>query len=467
MPSALRRQRNTLDIWPGFVDALSALLIIIIFLLLVFTLAQFFLSEVLSGRDRALEQLNRQIAELANTLSLERTTNLNLREQVSALAAGLQASNIARKRLSSQLAELLPQKDALESMLEDTTRKRNSLQNKLVDAVTLSKKHADELEQALKTIDADKEKIKAQLGEIAQLNRDIHVLRGVRASLEKKTTKLATKLTARDEALAALRDRSKELQDKLSSSAERTALAQKEIKNKELSIRELGVQARRIGDDLTEEQQANAAARKQIQLLNQQLAAIRQKLVLLNTALEASQTKSKAQNIKIVSLGKRLNEALASKVAELAMYRSEFFGRLRKALGKRHEVRIVGDRFVFQSEVLFSSGSAELNVGGRNRITRLAQTLNEISNRIPGNLNWVLRVDGHTDRIPIQTVKFPSNWELSAARAISVVRELVADGIPANRLVAAGFGEFQPLDPRDDEIAHRRNRRIEFKLTQR
>ena len=234
-----------------------------------------------------------------------------------------------------------------------------------------------------------------------------------------------------------------------------------------MSIRELGAQARRIGDDLTEEQQANAAARKQIQLLNQQLAAIRQKLVLLNTALEASQTKSKSQNIKIVSLGKRLNEALASKVAELAMYRSEFFGRLRKALGKRHEVRIVGDRFVFQSEVLFSSGSAELNVGGRNRITQLAQTLDEISNRIPRNLNWVLRVDGHTDRIPIQTVKFPSNWELSAARAISVVRELIADGIPANRLVAAGFGEFQPLDPRDDEIAHRRNRRIEFKLTQR
>jgi chemotaxis protein MotB len=159
--------------------------------------------------------------------------------------------------------------------------------------------------------------------------------------------------------------------------------------------------------------------------------------------------------------------ALASKVQELARYRSEFFGRLREVLGKRKDVRIVGDRFVFQSEVLFETGSAELGGAGQQQLGQLARALTEIAARIPKDLPWVLRVDGHTDRIPIHTPEFRSNWELSTARAISVVRFLIDQGIPADHLAATGFGEHQPLDPGLSEAALRRNRRIELKLTQR
>lgn len=439
MPGAIRRQRQAFDIWPGFVDALSALLIIIIFLLMVFTLAQFFLGEILSGRNQALERLNRQVAELSEMLSLERSTNAGLREDVARLTTDLQASTAAREQLAGQLAELLPQRDALQA----------------------------ELDAARETISADRETIKTQLAEIAQINRDIKALQDVRAELEKKVSELAATIAERDRSLTALRDRSKELEAKLASEQERTALAQKEIEKKDLAIRELSAQAERIGDDLTAEQQASREARERVEALNRQLAALRQQLARLNAALEASEAKAAAQNVQIVSLGKRLNEALASKVEELARYRSEFFGRLRAALGNRSGIRVVGDRFVFQSEVLFPSGSANLNPGGRDQIAKLASTLSNIAARIPDDLNWVLRVDGHTDRRPIRTAQFPSNWELSSARAIAVVKALIARGVPAQRLVAAGFGQFQPLDTRRDEVAYRRNRRIEFKLTQR
>jgi chemotaxis protein MotB len=467
MPGSMRRQRPALDIWPGFVDALSALLIIIIFLLMVFTLAQFFLSEMLSGRNQALERLNRQVAELGEMLSLERASNTQLRDQVSQLSGDLQAATATRERLSSQLAELLPRTDALESMLATANAERDALQGGLDEALAAAGRSAAELEEAKKTVTADRAKIEAQLGEIARLNRDVNALRQLRADLEKKVTDLAAAVKARDDSLTAIRDRSKELEARLSTEQERTALAQKDIEKKDLSLRELGEQARRVGEDLTKEQHASAEARKQVEALNRQLLALRRQLARLNAALGASEAKAAVQNIQITSLGKRLNQALASKVAELARYRSEFFGRLREALGNRQGIRIVGDRFVFQSEVLFPSASSDLNPGGKEQIAQLARTLVEISQRIPDDLNWVLRVDGHTDRIPIRNAKFPSNWELSSARAIAVVKQLLEFGVPANRLVAAGFGEFQPLDPRSDEVAFRRNRRIEFKLTQR
>ena len=174
-----------------------------------------------------------------------------------------------------------------------------------------------------------------------------------------------------------------------------------------------------------------------------------------------------AQEARLGDLERRLKTALAHDVEELSGYRSEFFGRLRQALGGRKDVRMVGDRFVFQSEVLFASGKASLDPRGQSALTQLARTLNEVARKIPADLNWILRVDGHTDRLSIRTDHWQSNWELSTARALSVVRFLIEEGIPPRRLAAAGFGKFQPLDPRDDEIAYRRNRRIEFKLTQR
>jgi chemotaxis protein MotB len=218
---------------------------------------------------------------------------------------------------------------------------------------------------------------------------------------------------------------------------------------------------------LLAERELSESARAQVALLNQQMKALREQLAGLAKALDASELLAAEQKVQIASLGSRLNAALATKVQELSRYRSEFFGRLREILGNQPGIRIVGDRFVFQSEVLFETASAELEEGGKTQLGQLAQTLKELSARIPTDIDWVLRVDGHTDRRPISTPKFPSNWELSTARAISVVQFLIEQGLPPGRLAATGFGEFQPLEAKDDEIAYRRNRRIEFKLTER
>ena len=244
-------------------------------------------------------------------------------------------------------------------------------------------------------------------------------------------------------------------------------LAQKEVEKRDIRLAELLQRAETAEQSFSEERTLSENAQRQVSLLSEQLSEIRRQLAALNEALEASESKNVAKNIQIVNLGKRLNAALATRVQELARYRSEFFGRLREVLGNRSDIRIVGDRFVFQSEVLFASADAELNPAGSDQLGQLAATLRQISADIPDELDWVLRVDGHTDVRPIRTTQFPSNWELSSARATSVVKFLIEKGIPPHRLVAAGFGQYQPLDAGDDEIAYRRNRRIEFKLTQR
>ncbi len=207
-------------------------------------------------------------------------------------------------------------------------------------------------------------------------------------------------------------------------------------------------------------------SRARVALLNQQIAALREQLARLSAALALEEDKVEEQKTKIAELGQRLNVALARKVQELNRYRSEFFGRLREALGDHPDIRIVGDRFVFPSELLFPTASATLMPAGRHQLTRLAETLKTVTSKIPSDIDWILRVDGHTDRRPIQTARFPSNWELSTARALSVVNYLVAQGISPVRLAATGFGEFRPLDDRISEDAYKRNRRIEIKLTQ-
>ncbi len=218
---------------------------------------------------------------------------------------------------------------------------------------------------------------------------------------------------------------------------------------------------------LDKERQVSAEALSQVEILNQQLAALRRQLAALNAMLEAAEAKDRESQTQIADLGKRLNSALAQKVQELARFRSEFFGRLRQILSQRSDIRVVGDRFVFQSEVLFPKGSAEINPEGIQEMQKLAIALRELEQEIPADLAWVLRVDGHTDIDPIATSSFRSNWDLSAARSIAVVNFLVGNGVSPQHLVAAGFGEFQPLDSADTEDAKSRNRRIELKLTER
>jgi chemotaxis protein MotB len=336
-----RRLRAGIDYWPGFVDALSTMLLAFVFLITVFMVAQYFLSRDVSGKDAALAKLNRQIEQLTSLLSLEKT------------ASGRAADNLAG--LAATLA---------------TTRDANA--------------------------------------------------------------KLQSDLAAAGNVAAGVGTRASEAEGRLDS-----------------------------------EKQISARALAQVEVLNQQIAALRRQLSAIEDALSASETRDKDSQTKIADLGQRLNLALAQKVQELARYRSDFFGRLRAILGDRPGVRTVGDRFVFQSEVLFDTGAATLNPSGRAELDQLADATHDLEREIPPDLAWVIRIDGHTDKRPIQSPQFKSNWDLSAARAIAVVQYLISKGIDPAHLAATGFGEFQPLESGDSDDAYRRNRRIEIKLTER
>lgn len=420
-----RSIRPASEPWPGYVDVLSTLLLVIVFLLVVFAIAQFVLSQVLSGRDEALARLNQQVAELAEMLALEQRTTTELRANLAELSASLQQATSARDELALKIDALTRRAEGAES---DARRSEGEL--------------------------------KVQLAEVERLKRDIEALRKVKESLEADVAAKAGEITQ-------LRDRSKELEARLATEAERTALAQKELEAREIRLSELQALYLSKEEEVEGQKRLTTEAQAQVALLNQQILALRQQLARLEAALEVAETKDKEAQAQIADLGRRLNLALAQKVEELSRYRSEFFGRLREVLGNRRDVTIVGDRFVFQSEVLFDQGSAELSDGAKEQLRKLAQTLLEIAGRIPEDVPWILRVDGHTDVIPIRTAQFPSNWELSVARALAVTRFLVEQGVPPNRLAATGFGEYQPLDQARDEIALRRNRRIELRLTDR
>jgi chemotaxis protein MotB len=310
-----RRQKGvTLDVWPGFVDALATLLIVMIFALMIFVVAQIHLSDALQGSKRGLSSLAAKLQEISNLLQVEQKKNADLTAsfgQLQTLKAQMEADFSAKLAASNQ-----------------------------------------------QTLDAN----------------------------------------------------------------------------------------------------------TQLALITQQVAELNQKLQALNAALQAVEGTSAQQKLTIEDLDKKLTAALAQKVEDLEKYRSEFFGKLKELLANRSDVRVVGDRFVFQSEVLFPSASATLEKEGEEKLKQLAQTLKDIAAKMPKDLKWVLRVDGHTDNRPIHTDKFESNWELSSARAISVIKFLIKEGIPAQHLAAAGFGEFHPLEKGANEA---RNRRIELKLDQR
>ena len=427
-----RRQRANLDIWPGFVDALASLLMVIIFLLMIFVVSQFYLNEEIIGRDKALDRLQNRVSELADMLALERESSAEIRTNLSNVTEQLRASLQRQDALESQIFQLRGENASLASELDAVNNNNRDLLSRLavkndetaavqkdlndartrLEALESEREQVSkELEDAYKIIDADKEKIQAQLSDLAKLEREV-------------------------EALISLRD---ELQGRLANEALKLDDKQKDL----------------------------VASRAETALLNDQIQALNDQIAELNKLLEISEARDAAQQSQIVDLGKRLNVALAGKVQELARYRSEFFGKLREILGNRSDIRIVGDRFVFQSEVLFEQGQAELGPAGQVQLISFADTLKEIAARIPSDIDWVLQVNGHTDKIPIRTAQFPSNWELSTARAISVVKFLESRGIDPNRMSAAGFAQYQPLDTGNTDEALRRNRRIEMKFTNR
>ena len=336
-----RRPQRTIDYWPGFVDALSTMLLVITFLLSVFMLSQFFMSRDVSSKDTALSRLNRQIEELTSLLALERAGKSDTQSSLASLQATLESADKEKATLQNQLQQTVSSASASGSAADEAARKADA--------------QADVIGRALARVD----------------------------------------------------------------------------------------------------------------VLNQQIAALRQQLAAIQQALNASESRDKDAQVKIADLGSRLNVALAQKVQELNRYRSDFFGRLREILGQRPGIRVVGDRFVFESSVLFDTGQAAVKPDADPELDKLAAAVRDLEREIPPEIPWVMRVDGHTDRRPIVSPQFKSNWDLSATRAIAVVQYLVAKGVDPQRLVAAGFGEFQPIDPGTTEDAMSRNRRIELKLTER
>lgn len=341
MAARARRVMARTEYWPSFVDVLTNLLLVFVFLLSIFALVQFLLSQEISGKDTVLNRLNAQIAELTQMLALEKASKSELSDNLATMQASLTAAEAERDRL------------------------RGLLDNQSNAAASAG-------------------------DQVAVLTKDLD--------------------------------------------------SQKQVSQRALS---------------------------QVELLNQQIAALRRQIAALEDALNASETRDKESQTKIADLGRRLNVALAQRVQELSRYRSDFFGRLREILGDRPDIRIVGDRFVFQSEVLFATGSDEISPAGADELSKVADAMKQLIGEIPKDIDWVLQVDGHTDKRPITGGRFKSNWELSSARAISVVQYFISQGIPPQRLVAAGYGEFQPLEDADTPEAYAKNRRIELKLTTR
>lgn len=340
MFTGLRRSKRTVNVWPGYVDALSALLMVVIFVLLIFTLAQFLLRQVVSDQEFALDLLRNRLAEVSTALGISDQRADALNEQV--------------VLFSEQLGAVSAQRDSLADASD-----RDQLRIQALDALVASQQVAIERE---------------------------------------------------------------------------TRLSQE--------------------------------ARDEVALLNLQIAALRSQLQEVAGALSSAEQDKAEQAEEIVNLGQRLNLALAREVNELARYRSEFFGTVKAALGDNPDVRVAGDRFVFQSELLFESGEADLNPAGQAQLSQLAETLLEVAKTIPGEVDWILRIDGHTDPEPLREGhRYASNWELSTARALSVVEFLASRGLPPARMAAAGFGEHRPAVAGEDAAANRRNRRIEIKLT--
>ena len=407
MATLARRARRTTDIWPGFVDALATLLIIIIFVLMVFVLGQFFLGQALSGRDAALERLTAQVNELGEMLALEQQANADLSLNVTRLSDQLRAATLEL----DEMAVLRMENRNLQGQV-------SALQAQAADDEEEISRIREALEAAAAAAEEDRARITEQRNQLALLQQHIRALEVLKADLEEEIARLGDAVVDRERQIA-------------------------------------------------EERRLSVEARAQAALMSEQLETLRQELARLAEALDASDALSEQQRVQIADLGRRMNRALAGRVQDLQRYRSEFFGRLRDILGTRPGIQVVGDRFVFQSEVLFASGSAELGPEGQRQLAQLARTLTDISREIPEEVDWILRVDGHTDDVPISTALFPSNWELSIARALSVVRYLSSQGIAPERLAAAGFGEYQPIDPARTAQARARNRRIELKFDQR
>lgn len=535
----LRRRDGNHMIWPGFVDAVTTLLMVMMFVLTIFTVMQTVLRDTITTQSNELDELNGQIAQLADALGLERSKVADLQGQVGSLSSSLAAAQAEGARqadiivqltgqlaarqadleaaqgkiasFEAQVATLLAERDSARGQVADLTANVDDLkkaQEKLISdqeamqlALAKARDEVDAQEEAARLAAARREALEALLAE----------MRSRADTAEAKVAEAQTRLTEEEAArladaaaLDALREKLKSSEDELTAM---TLALEEQRKRAEETLTLLaaaqtdaakaveGQDAKEVAlaaaeRALSEEQQKSVEAARKVTLLNEQISALRSQLASLQAVLDASAAKDEAAQVQLQNLGTQLNAALAqvaseqkrraeleeaerlrlqAENADLAKFRSEFFGQLSQLLAGREGVRVVGDRFVFSSEVLFNPGSADLAPEGQAQIASVVSILDEIKDQIPPGIDWIIRVDGHTDNIPLSgTGEFVDNWELSQARALSVVRYMqITLGFPPDRLAATGFGEYRPVAEGNTEAARAQNRRIELKLTER
>ena len=584
--SLRNRLADTTNIWPGFVDVLATLLIVIIFVLMVFTVSQIYLSDAISGRDKALQDLRMQINELSNILvietkdkdealsSLSKTekqleeTQLNLQseqllseqlqtdigkkrseifvqeqnilalsEQISSLLKELrivanaletyEGQEIALletdglgERINKALATRIDQLNQLNQELDKANFKLIESEQSLKTTITeLNEKNKnlmaineslgleeggieeqllaiknnndallnlnEELERTNIELSLRDEELQSQISQYKELMNDLleindslglkdaslnEQLQAIRYKNE-ELAKLNKNLIQKDSTIFNLRGKITELnnilslsEDKQKIQLERLELFQNQILTLE---QENQIQKETSIDEIKKMEIQASKTLEQVEILSNQIDTLQNEISLLNSALEASESQALIKDLEIEVLGEKLNKALTSKVFELQKYRSEFFGKLQSVLGDRKDIKIVGDRFIFESELLFDSASADLQISGKEKLSEIGLTLKDTTNDIPSDIDWIIMVEGHTDNRPISTSRYPSNWELSTARANSVLKLLIELGFNPNRLAAAGYGEFYPISNGETEMDYQQNRRIELKLTSR
>ncbi len=520
---ALRRKRDSSMIWPGFVDAVTTLLMVLMFVLTIFTVMQSVLRDTITAQDTQLDSLTAQIASLANTLGLERRRADGLQAEVgsltaslaearakgeeqSALIANLSATlndkenelNAATGRITSfeaQVASLIADRDTVAGQLADlqSSNAQTLTEKEALDlALAKARTEIDASAEAARLDAARREALQALLAELQEKAGDTAVLdneaarladAAALAALREKLKNADDELTAMTMNLEAQRKRAEETLTLLAAAAAEASKAPTEEERRKLLLAA-------AENALTAEQSRSLAAERKVALLNEQITALRGQLGQLQAMLDISAQADADAKVQIENLGSQLNAALARVAGEqrrraeleeaervrleaenkdLAKFRSEFFGQLSQLLDGREGVRIVGDRFLFSSEVLFTAGSADLADEGRLQIAGVVEILNEIAGKIPESIDWIIRVDGHTDDVPLSgTGIIRDNWELSQARALSVVRFMQDDlGFDPRRMAATGFGEYQPVAPQDTPEGRAQNRRIELKLTER
>ena len=469
-----QRSEDNSIIWPGFVDVLASTLMVIIFVVLLFTVAQVYLGDLVVGKNKQILSLEKTIeiqdetiVEQDLSLSDKEIALLERQEVIKQLDTEL---NILDEEIKAKQFEISEKENLLTAKDEEITLQDELLKEKDETILTLDdliNKQALDITELNEIIARITEELSLSLEEKEELRGRLSSLNEEQENLKNKLQELGGENEVLVSQLSDSQGRIQSLLESLSSSKGENEILETQISSLENQNQSLKDQISSLEQDSVVQMTSLNDALAQISRLSEDIKILSNEIQLLNNLLESKEAEIASNKIELGELGDRLNRVLTSELYKLQKYRSEFFGQLSETLGQREDIQIKGDRFIFQSEILFESGSTDIQSGGRVALSLIAKTLIDLSNQIPTDLNWILQVDGHTDKVPISTARFPSNWELSHARALEVVKFFIQQGIPADKLSANGYGEHQPISLGSSPEDLKLNRRIELKITQR